>query len=200
MKTIKILVISICAVLASVACSKRNGGGSGTATAPAVTYYLSNGVCYDAKTNQSVATTNCNTLAYYFNSNSCYATATRAVADMANCHALVGQYYINNNSCWDKTANTYTNNANCSSNGGTTTNRYVWRNNICIDTQTGWSTPNISLCSNTGGTNGDAQCLQPGRYLYVDRNGYGYPVDCRSTNCRGQMLWDQQTRTYVTCQ
>lgn len=200
MKTIKILVMSICAVMASVACSKKNSGG-GTVATPAVTYYLSNNVCYDAKTNQSVATTNCNTIAYYFSGNSCYATATRAVTDMANCNALVGQYYINNNSCWDKTANTYTNSTNCySSGGGTSTGRYVWRNNICIDTQTGWSTSNISLCTNSGGTNGDAQCLQPNRYLFVDRFGFGYPADCTRTNCRGQMLYDQQTRTYVNCQ
>lgn len=200
MRTLKLIITSICAVVATVACSKGSKGGG--ATAPAVTYYLSNNVCYDARTNQSVSSNNCSTLAYYFNGNTCYASANRSAVDMANCQALVGQYYLINNSCWDKNTNNYASNTNaCYTNNGTGNGQYQWRNNVCVDVNTGWTAPNSSYCGNNNGyNNNDPHCLQQGRYIYTDYYGQTLTADCTRYNCRGAMLFDNQTRTWVTCQ
>lgn len=194
MKTLKLISISLCAMILTVACSKSKDGTVATA---AVTYYQSNGVCYDAKTNAQVASTNCNGLTYYMAGNNCYAQANHSITDMANCHALVGQYYYSNGSCYDKVARNYCAQSYCTNGAGASTGRYQWRNNYCIDTQTGYQAPNTSYCLNSGG-NGQ-NCVESNRYLWRNSQGYGVPINCAVENCRGQTLWDQATNNYVNC-
>ncbi len=194
MKLIKLIAISICAVVAVTACSKKKDGSVATA---AVTYYSSNGICYDARTNLQTSTTNCNTLAYHFYNNGCYRVSDRIAVDMSNCNTTVGQYYYRNGSCFDKNAN-----ANCAQSycttTGSTVGRYKWENGyICVDTQNYNQRVSESYCLNAGGTN--QQCVESNRYLSVDAYNVGYPVNCAVTNCRGQRLWDLSTLRYVDC-
>lgn len=194
MNTFKLITISVFAVVFTAACSKSKEGSA--ATAP-VTYYKSNGSCYDAKTNAKVAETNCSNVSYYLQNNTCY-TAAHSYIDISNCHALVGQYYYVGTSCYDKTVRNWVTPTYCTTSSGTT--RYQWQNgSTCIDTHMNNTPVHSSYCLNPGGTGGE-QCVESNRYLYFDTyRGQWYSMNCSVSNCAGLSLWDQRAGKQVTC-
>lgn len=195
MKSLKVIVLSCVALVLATGCSKKKSGGSAAPVA-VVSYYMSNNICFDAKTNEQVASTNCANLAYYFNGTQCVDQTTKQAVEISKCHSLVGQYYYMNNTCWDKNTNTSTAYTNCNTNSNAgSCGSYTWRNNICIDTRTGWvaSSQNCLSCANSGN-----QCI--GNYIYVDYYGYSYSVTCNGSNCRGQGLYEANSGRYVVCQ
>lgn len=193
MKTLKLITISLFAIVFATACSKSKDGSVATA---AVTFYKSNGLCYDAKTNAQVAATNCSAVAYYLQNNTCYASTNHAVSDMTNCHTLVGQYYYVGNNCYDKVARSYCAQSFCQGTG-TGTERYKWMNTTtCVDTHMNNMVVNSSYCLNPNG-NGN-RCVESNRYLYYTR-GQWYTMNCATYDCGGLSLWDQRTNSQVNC-
>lgn len=217
-KTILILAF---AVLAVSACGKK-GKGSGT-TAATVSYYQSDGACYETKSNKEVDLDKCNSVTYYMEYGSCYKKSNDDyVEDFNLCTKSLGEYFYQNGYCTDKDSNDEVSSNLCESTTTTTygydsngycidkktkkrvsdtkceddDDRYFMNGPICYDRYTEWAV-DISKCQ---GSNDDNVCR--GEYVKVDSYGYfaGY-ITCNSSgsNCRGQTLWNPRSGYYESC-
>ena len=165
-----LIFIVLCLAFASTACSKKKSAGG-----PAVAvnqYYLSDGTCYDRKTNVAVDDNKCDSVKFYFEGGQCFQDSDKTEVDITKCTALVDRYYIIDGACYDKTENQSVDDLKCNADVG-----------------------NDGGDNHSGNTN-SGTCI--GNYVWDNYGTYEY-IRCAGADCAGWTLFSEAKREWVNC-
>lgn len=172
MKYIKLSFALFAAGMILSACGSDGGGGGGAATPKSQTYYLSDGECYRASSNQEVELSRCDNLLFIIEDGECLRKADDVEVAISFC--TNNRFFFGQNSCFNRSGQEV-DDRDCepsSSSNGTSADKDDYENKVC-----------------------------DGDYTLFRQDGV-YQGQCdgrRGGNCSGLIMFEERTQKFVYC-